>query len=50
MIYKYYEYNSIGVELHIIIILNELGESIRENSFHNLKEMFRYFNNCMYLM
>ena len=50
MVYKYYEYKSIETELHIIIILNELGEPIRENSFYNLKEMFRHFDNCMYLM
>jgi hypothetical protein len=50
MVYKYYEYKSIETELHIIIVLNELGEPIRENSFYNLKEMFRHFDNCMYLM
>lgn len=50
MVYKYYEYKSLNTELHVVIILNELGEDIRQNSFNSLKEMFRYFDNCMYAM
>jgi len=50
MVYKYYEYKTLNTELHVVIILNELGEDIRQNSFNSLKEMFRYFDNCMYAM
>jgi hypothetical protein len=50
MIYKYYNFPDICKEIHIIIILNELGQVVRENSFHSIKELINYFEICMYLL